>query len=45
MDYRLADNDLSNRVIVSDAFNYPDGKPLPASWYRNAFFLRFLEIR
>ncbi len=28
VDYRLMDNDLSNRVLVSNAFNYPDGKPL-----------------
>ena len=31
LNYRLSDNELSNHVLVSDAFNYPDGKPLPAS--------------
>lgn len=28
VNYRLTDNDLSNRILVSNAFNYPDGKPL-----------------
>lgn len=38
MDSRLADNDLANRVLVSDAFNYPNGRPLPANLVPECIF-------
>lgn len=30
VEFRLVENSLANRVLVSDAFNYPNGKPLPS---------------
>lgn len=38
LDFRLPDDELSNRVLVSDAFNYPNGKPLPASLVPECIF-------
>jgi hypothetical protein len=40
VDYRLTDNDLSNRVLVSNAFNYPDGKPLRSTLVPECIFAR-----
>lgn len=38
LDFQLTDNGLQNRVIVSDAFNYPNGKPLPSNLVPECIF-------